>query len=388
MTKPTLPSDDGYLDQSRQLVYVPVPAPQAEPQDEIDLRELFTLLWKRKLRIVLVAVIFAIIGVVYALLAPERWSATAVVSAPNYSQLVQINSSLMQLQGVMGSNVAQDLNIFQPKSIFRNFINQFGAYDNKSEFFAEHKYWQAANQQARNGSDKMAERALMDQFLSKVVATAYKDSNFYQLTVPGSSDHTSYEALVGYIKFIQSKSSQVLSKQLVSVIAAQYAGLEQQTTQLINKLQASLTEEQQKTLMALKIAKAAGIRNPSDANTAADTNAGPDALLGDQAQQVSLGTKALQAKLALLQQIKDPSALSPELAGLKSEAAALAKLQKQASDIQITPFDYQQQPQLPLYRDAPKRSLIVVLALLLGLILGVMSVLIQHFLASPAPGKE
>lgn len=47
--------------------------------DEIDLRELVLLLWRQKGLILLITVLFAVAGVVYALTAPQQWSAKAVI---------------------------------------------------------------------------------------------------------------------------------------------------------------------------------------------------------------------------------------------------------------------------------------------------------------------
>ncbi len=48
---------------------------QASSGDEIDLRELILVLWRGKVLILLITVLFAAVGVGYALTAPQQWSA-------------------------------------------------------------------------------------------------------------------------------------------------------------------------------------------------------------------------------------------------------------------------------------------------------------------------
>jgi LPS O-antigen subunit length determinant protein (WzzB/FepE family) len=52
-------------------------------EDEIDLRELLISLWKNRILILAITAIFCLAGIAYALLAPQQWSAKAVVVAPS-----------------------------------------------------------------------------------------------------------------------------------------------------------------------------------------------------------------------------------------------------------------------------------------------------------------
>ena len=46
--------------------------------DEIDLRELFGVLWAGKVRIIAITAVFAIVSVIYALSVPNQYKATAL----------------------------------------------------------------------------------------------------------------------------------------------------------------------------------------------------------------------------------------------------------------------------------------------------------------------
>ena len=53
--------------------------------DEIDLRELFAVLWAGRIKIVAITAIFAIVSVIYALSIPNQYKATALLSSADSS---------------------------------------------------------------------------------------------------------------------------------------------------------------------------------------------------------------------------------------------------------------------------------------------------------------
>ena len=61
--------------------------------DEIDLRELFGVLWSGKIKIIVITVIFAVGSVFYALSIPNQYKATALL-APAQSDGGGLSSAL------------------------------------------------------------------------------------------------------------------------------------------------------------------------------------------------------------------------------------------------------------------------------------------------------
>lgn len=76
--------------------------PQAYPpqDDEIDLKELFIALWKGKWIIILVTVIFAVGGVLYALSEPNTYKAEAVLASANDSKSGGLAAMASQFGGL------------------------------------------------------------------------------------------------------------------------------------------------------------------------------------------------------------------------------------------------------------------------------------------------
>ena len=70
-----------------------------EYDDEVDLRQLFGILWSGKIKIILITAVFAVGSVFYALSLPNQYKAT-VLLAPAKSDRGGLSSSLGQLGGL------------------------------------------------------------------------------------------------------------------------------------------------------------------------------------------------------------------------------------------------------------------------------------------------
>jgi len=67
--------------------------------DEIDLRELFGVLWAGRLKIIAITAVFAFVSVIYALSVPNQYKATALL-APAQSDSSDLSGALGQLGGL------------------------------------------------------------------------------------------------------------------------------------------------------------------------------------------------------------------------------------------------------------------------------------------------
>tara|TARA_B110000211_G_scaffold75737_1_gene88659 strand:- start:609 stop:1550 length:942 start_codon:yes stop_codon:yes gene_type:complete len=105
--------------------------PQAHYDDEINLRELFTVLWVDKIKIIAVTAMFAILSVFYALSVPNQYKASALL-VPAQQQTGGISGALAQLGGIaslagvsLGSGDSSESQIAQRIMQSWNFIEHF-----------------------------------------------------------------------------------------------------------------------------------------------------------------------------------------------------------------------------------------------------------------------
>ncbi|WP_434428969.1 GNVR domain-containing protein [Aeromonas veronii] len=123
-------------------------------------------------------------------------------------------------------------------------------------------------------------------------------------------------------------------------------------------------EELQRVGYSLRISKAAGVDQPLER------------IDSQEVFNIQLGTKGLAEKFKILNEIKDPELLNPELGKIRLQLSSLKALKLKNADFQS--FNMIDSPEEPFTRDKPKRPLIVVLTTLLGGMLGVVIVLVRH----------
>ena len=121
--------------------------------DEIDLRELFMVLWAGKIKIVAITAVFAVASVVYALSVPNQYKATALL-APAQSGGGGLSGALGQLGGLaslagvsIGGGEGSEAQVAQEIMKSWNFIEAFIADNDLAvELFAAEGWRKGSNE--------------------------------------------------------------------------------------------------------------------------------------------------------------------------------------------------------------------------------------------------
>lgn len=99
-------------------------------EDEIDLRELFSVLWASRILIVIVTLVFTSTAVIYGLVTPNQYQAAALL-APAQQKSGGLSSALSQFGGLaslagiyIGGNQDDDTRIALEVMQSRSFIEQ------------------------------------------------------------------------------------------------------------------------------------------------------------------------------------------------------------------------------------------------------------------------
>ena len=130
-----------------------------------------------------------------------------------------------------------------------------------------------------------------------------------------------------------------------------------------------LLVEKERSKYALNIAQAAGVAKPLQ-------NFGEKEIFA-----INLGADALKAKVQALDKVKNLSVIEPRLEQLSSKLQQIDQLQIN-KDVVFSAYRYLDQPEREVSRDKPKRSLIAVLGLLFGGMLGCGLVLVRFVFAN------
>ncbi|BEE04085.1 O-antigen chain length regulator [Aeromonas veronii] len=348
---------------------------QAPVSDEIDLRELVLELWRHKFLILSVTLLFAVAGIGYAMTARQVWTSQALISEPSVSQVAALQLAVDKIQAIMSSNSndvppsGSAFSSLEQRAIYQSFISAFNSMNNKREFLMQEGIY--ATEMERGGiSDKRSERALMSKLAESISAKAQdKTSQDMTLSFSAETPELALQRLVKYMDFVQQQQLKRKNVELQSIwqnrikaLTAQYDSVKADT--LLKR-----QEELQRVGYSLRITKAAGVDAPLEKFDSHEIF------------NIQLGTKGLAEKLNILNEIKDPELLNPDLGRIRLQLSSLKALNLQ--DAEFTSFNMIDSPEEPFTRDKPKRPLIAVLATLLGGMLGVAIVLIRHAFRRP-----
>lgn len=335
--------------------------------DEIDLGELLQKLWKGRIVVLSFFLAGVVLAVIYALTAKERWTSTAYVSSP---RLEQISAYLDQRRAMARVTGNQSIDTGALRSaLFNTFISQAAISKNQLAYLAETEYYKQ-----QTTDDPVANRRLLLALADKIrIDVPGKDeiAPYYRLSFSADTAEQAQKILIGYLNWANNLSFDQVDEEFNDRLNAQI--LSRQTE--LDNIEFKLTTDRQHSIesleSALHTANLAGIK---DYVVARQTEGATVIELSDSRRLFMLGEKYLSAELATRRET--PIIYPPNYFEIKRELAQLEPLRDYKID--ATSYFTQRAPTLPLSRDAPKRTLIVVLGGILGGMLGVFWLLVSE----------
>ncbi|MFM7967746.1 LPS O-antigen chain length determinant protein WzzB [Aeromonas sp. A-5] len=336
---------------------------QASSGDEIDLRELILVLWREKVLILLIAVLFAAVGVSYALTAPQQWSAKAVIAEPKPEDLLPMKKISVQASALGLTGFPDE------KKLYQEFVQEFNAYENRRDYLKASPLFAA--QIKESALDAKAQRRWLRDWANLVTAKPVDkkgEEPGIAITFAAPAAEASLAMLEGYVGYIVNLQQQKLIERLGAQRDLQLEEMNTRYTVMQEEAKRALQQEIFEITLASSVAKAAGVSTPLERTSSQERFS------------IVQGSKALEEKLALLKSL-DLALYQPELQKLQAQIAHLKRISLEG--ISFRPFSYLDAPDEPQSRDKPKRPLVVVLATLLGGMLGVGIVLVRHMFRRP-----
>ncbi|WP_176752441.1 LPS O-antigen chain length determinant protein WzzB [Pelistega sp. MC2] len=337
--------------------------------DEIDLFELFAVLWKKKLLIIAVTLLSIILAAIYAFTAKEEWTSKAQIVAP---KAVQLGSYLeAERRYARFSDMGTDVDVTNAlNNSFRLFLLELQSGDNKQKFLKNSVYGQKVLANLDNEIDKeltinqLVEKNLSPKPLNKEVKDILEVT--FTADTAGDAQNTLQQYLTHTNSLTQTKIFENLferTRERIATLQQLAINTKKDTEQ--NKANYILTLKQ-----ALDAAKTANIVDPvgqtPSANLLLDFN--------NNSALFMLGTKYLQAQLTAWENNPTiyPAAYYRHLQNIEGLKPILTV--KPSGVV----FDYLQTPSLPLMKDKPRKALILVAGALVGVILGCIAALVLN----------
>ncbi|TIM58515.1 MAG: LPS O-antigen chain length determinant protein WzzB [Mesorhizobium sp.] len=309
--------------------------------EQIDLLDLVLQLWRGKWMIATFVVVFIALAVGYLTFAKEKWTSSAIIAQPDVAQIATYSNALNILYG----SAAPSMLDVQTRAIGR-FNSSFSALAQALE-----------NQ---------------DEPEKLTIEPAVKGE-----TLPLSVSYTSTSAeaaqkqLAQYIQQVDEQTSKELTVDLQSSIKEQIKTL---NDSLVN--QEKVAQEQKdlrikQIVEALKNAEAAKISSPQIQQTQDVT----------QETMFLLGSEGLKSMIQ--NEASRPLVFSAAYYQTRQNLLDIQNLNVNPDTIHV--YRYVMKPDLPVRRDSPKKAVILVLAVLLGGMIGSGVVLGRNALRNYKP---
>ena len=345
--------------------------PLASPSNnEIDLLSLIEVLWRAKKTVMAVVFAFACAGLLISFILPQKWTSSAVITPAEAIQWQDLEKTFTKLRVL-----DLDINIDRGGA-FNLFIKRFQSVSLLEEYLRSSPYVMDQLKEAKIDeldlhraivalSEKM--KAVDDNASKKKDEPSLYTSWTLSFTAPTSEE--AQKVLAGYIDYI---SALVVKESIENVrnkleIKTQFEKekLAQDRIKTKNQLDANI----QRLNYSLDIANAAGIKKPVYSNG--------QAVKDDPDFSISLGADGIERKLEIEKAVAE---LNGELRNRQYLVEQLTKAN--INDVNFTPFKYQLRPSLPVKKDGPGKSIIVILSALIGGMVACGGVLLRHAMAS------
>ncbi|MFU2317859.1 LPS O-antigen chain length determinant protein WzzB [Rahnella sp. PCH160] len=316
----------------------------AKQNEEIDLIDLVLQLWRGKWVIVSIMVLTIILATAYLFVAKQKWTSEAIVTYPDSGQIANYNNAMAVLYSQNPANAPTVVDVQQ------RFFSRFNS----------------------------AISALAEQLDNQVqpekltIAPAVKDQ-----TVPLKISYTSKSA--GEAQKTLTTYIQQINKRVVSELDGD---LQTSINSKIDDIKVDL-ETQEKVAQEKKDRR---LQILNQALLVAQQSNIKDTLV-QQAETLSEDTLFVLGSNALSSTIKNEATRPLPLEGSYYQARqtllAISALKSKPDTTYA--LRYVMKPNLPIHRDSPKKSLILVLGALVGIILGSVIVLGRNMVKNYSP---
>ncbi|WLI77664.1 LPS O-antigen chain length determinant protein WzzB [Kosakonia sp. H02] len=309
--------------------------------EQIDLIDVLMQIWRGKWIVVLFIVFSLVIAGIYLAFAKEKWTSVAVISSPDAGQIADYTSAM---------SVISNNNNFDIDGTQQRVIGRFNA--------------------AFSALAETLDNQTIPEKLS--ISTAVQGQPLpLKVTYQGSSAKEAQRKLAEYIQ----KIDLLIAKELVSDLNINIKSRAQDLVESLST-QEKVAQEQKdlrikQISQALAVAKEAEVRSPQVQQT----------------ENVSQDTMFLLGSAALESMIKNessrPLVFSDDYYKTRQNLLDLQTISIKPNSIHS--YRYVMKPTLPIHRDSPRKALTVILAFILGAIVGSGFVLTRNALRSYQP---
>tara|TARA_A100000171_G_C2140095_1_gene154473 strand:- start:9305 stop:10390 length:1086 start_codon:yes stop_codon:yes gene_type:complete len=338
---------------------------------EIDLKELCIIFWNEKALIVLSTITFALLAGAFAFLSPPTYQTQATLLPPTVSDLSVYNSTILTIYDGTEAN-PKDITL-SPTEAYEIFLKNFSSQRVRQTFF-EQFYFPALQEREPEITQSIAQ----DKFSDSLTLTLPKKAG--EITSIVKFEDQSPELAMSWANEFVHLSLSAAERELLNNIKKQVSTKLLALNTEIETLRIAAKEDTPNQIKRLQeahtIASAAGLETPPEGSPfIAIANSSRDSTKATFVENDLLylrGTKALQAELEQLKQREDVDPFIANLPSLVQDKLTLERLH--LKKLAVTPASIDRLAETPENPIKPKKLLIILLGLILGSIVGVITV--------------
>ena len=355
-------------------------------EDEIRLIDMFKVLVNQKYIIAFVTVISVLVSVIYALTAPEVYKSDIYFTPPNKDniqvlniQIAKNNQNNQNNQNIQFIEEAQNITNYSTDDVFDEFIKNLNSRTVKIDFIIK----EIIPLIGRSSPKEINPVSYLEIFEINI-----KDKKSLENSISLKWDNAekSAELLSKYFEYVTKITISTLTNDVNHVLQKSILKLENLIQFKIELAKQKKIDEIVRLKEEIKKSSVISSRKNTDLNKIINDKKFSNIVYNSNMLSLLLSnTEELKAQLKILKSRESDDAFIPNLRSVQKELTLLREIKINPN--LLTPITITQKAYVPQDRIAPNRRSIVIFGLGLGLMLGIFSAFITHFIKSIPKGK-
>ena len=359
---------------------------KSQTSDEIDLIELLTLLWKKKVTIIATTFICVVIAAIYAFTAKQQWTSKAEVIAPTTVSLNNYLNIRREYARILGSDF--DVNSLS-NSLFSKFNQLMYSLDEREHFLSQSEVYKLESA----GKDEEQQRVILNKLarenitITKPDAKKDLDAIGIKISFAAEKPALAQDTLKAFITKISQESLDYNFKSFLVSYNEKLTDLRFGLNQIKQNADVQRNIRLENLNRALDTAKRADIKDYSKISGEVENNLLniirtdtsiplSESPLSDNPYLFILGEKYISAQISTIKQ--NDIIYPPKYYQIQEQITQLEALAQKFKEgkLETNAYTYLSSPDYPVVKDKPKRLLILAAGMLIGLILSIIYVLL------------
>lgn len=361
---------------------------KSQTSDEIDLIELLTLLWKKKVIIIATTFICVVIAAIYAFTAKQQWTSKAEVIAPTTVSLNNYLNIRREYARILGSDF--DANSLS-NSLFSKFNQLMYSLDEREHFLSQSEVYKLESA----GKDEEQQRVILNKLarenitITKPDAKKDPDAIGIKISFAAEKPALAQDTLKAFITKISQESLDYNFKSFLVSYNEKLTDLRFGLNQIKQNADVQRNIRLENLNRALDTAKRADIKDYSKISGEVENNLLniirtdtsiplSESPLSDNPYLFILGEKYISAQISTIKQ--NDIIYPPKYYQIQEQITQLEALAQKFKEgkLETNAYTYLSSPDYPVVKDKPKRLLILAAGMLIGLILSIIYILLVN----------